>query len=239
MNNDQQIYQSGKYLENNPDWHQSDSQWKAKHIASILKDNNLSPKTVAELGCGSGAILRALQKYFPSDVDLLGYDISPQAIELAKNHENNRIYFHCQDITHNLPGQQDVLLLIDVFEHVEDYFGLLRKIRKTAKYCVFHIPIDMYALAVLLNYQMVAREAYGHLHYFSKSTALKSLEDCGYEILDWRYTKPGWELPPEGKINATKARLLKYPRMLLFQISPELAARTLGGCSVLVLAKPK
>lgn len=35
-------------------------------------------------------------------------------------------------------------MLIDVFEHIEDYMDFLRSINSRAKYFVFHIPLDMY-----------------------------------------------------------------------------------------------
>jgi len=35
---------------------------------------------------------------------------------------------------------------------------------------------------------------YAHLHYFSKETALRTLEDAGYEVLDYFYTPRSVEL---------------------------------------------
>ena len=52
------IYTNGYYLEKNPTWHVEDSSWKAKNIIKMMKRNNIVPKTICEVGCGAGEILR-------------------------------------------------------------------------------------------------------------------------------------------------------------------------------------
>ena len=77
------------------------------------------------------------------------------------------------------------------------------------------------------------REKVGHVHYFNKETALQTLKSCGYEILAADVTAGCIEFPGHG----VKASLLLQLRKLLFRLSPDLAARFLGGFSLLVLAK--
>jgi hypothetical protein len=48
----------------------------------------------------------------------------------------------------------------------------------------------------------------GHLHHFSKETALAALEDTGYRVIDHRYTSGRTELGGLG----WKTRMLKLPR---------------------------
>ena len=80
---------------------------------------------------------------------------------------------------------------------------------------------------------MDARRKVGHIHHFTKDTALATLEDCGYKLLDHFYTAWCTELPSEG----WKASLFKWPRALLFKLNPDLAVRALGGYSLMVLAR--
>ena len=55
------IYTDGTYLEQNPNWHQGDSAWKAGHIQALLERNGITePKSICEVGCGAGEILRVL-----------------------------------------------------------------------------------------------------------------------------------------------------------------------------------
>src|SRR5690606_39364807 len=50
-------------------------------------------------------------------------------------------------------GGFDLVLCIDVFEHIEDYLGFLRILRDKGTYKLFHIPLDMTVLSVLKNSQ--------------------------------------------------------------------------------------
>jgi hypothetical protein len=77
------------------------------------------------------------------------------------------------------------------------------------------------------------RKSVGHLHYFFKETAIETLQDCGYEIIDYLYTPRRLELPDL----PLSAQLLKFPRKLLFNINADFAVRTLGGYSLLVLTR--
>ena len=79
-------------------------------------------------------------------------------------------------------------MAIDVFEHVEDYFGFLRKLREKAEYKIFHIPLDLSVQTVLRSSPIIkGRKSVGHIHYFTKETALETLKDTGYEIIDYFY----------------------------------------------------
>jgi hypothetical protein len=125
-------------------------------------------------------------------------------------------------------------MAIDVFEHVEDYFGFLRKLRAKAEYKIFHIPLDLSVQSILRASPILkARRLVGHIHYFTKETALEALKDTGYKVLDYSYTGGTIELPNRG----WKANLLKLPRRLAYALHGDMAVRVLGGYSLLVLAQ--
>ena len=138
-----------------------------------------------------------------------------------------------EDIT-NTDEFFDLLLVIDVFEHVDDYLGFLRKLRKYAKYKVFHIPLDMsvqsvFRVSPILN----ARAKVGHLHYFNKETALMSLEYAGYKIIDSFFTAGAIETYRPG----LGRKVLFLPRKLAYYLNKDFAARIFGGFSLMVLAE--
>ena len=144
------------------------------------------------------------------------------------------LLFKLQDLLKDNDDYFDILMAIDVFEHVEDYFLFLRKIREKAKYKIFHIPLDLSVQTVLRSSPIIkSRKCVGHIHYFTKETALETLKDTGYEIVDYFYTSGSLELPNRG----WKANLLKIPRKLAFSINKDFAVRLLGGYSLMVLAK--
>lgn len=228
------IYTEGDYLANNPTWHEEDSSWKADNIMKMLDKNNLSPKSVGEVGCGAGEILRQLHLVLPTDVTFTGYEISPQAYEIAKEKEADRLRYYLQDVTRSDIVAHDLLLVIDVFEHIEDYFSFLRNIRNKAQYKIFHIPLDISVQRVLLAKPILKRRRdIGHIHYFTKETALATLEDTGYEIIDFSFTASTLELPSQSLLYTVG----KIPLKLCSLLSKDLTARILGGYSLLVLTR--
>jgi SAM-dependent methyltransferase len=228
-----QMYLDGEYRARNPGYHVEDSAWKAEQIMRMVTRHRLPVQSVAEIGCGAGAILVELQRRMPPGTTFTGYEISPHAAELAQTREGPGIQFVCGDFLSLEPPVVDLVLCIDVMEHVEDCVGFLRRLRSRGEYKILHIPLEMSVQAVLRSTPLVrAREQVGHLHYFSRETALLTLRDAGYDVLDHFFTRIGIERP-----NTTMASLAAAPRALAAAISPALAARLLGGFSLLVLAR--
>ena len=227
------IYTSGTYLSNNPTWHEEDSSWKAKQIVTILSKNGIEPKSVCEVGCGAGEILNQLYQDLPDHVSFSGFEISPQAFEIAQQKAKDRLNFYLEDFLEK-GGHYDLLLAIDIIEHIEDVFGFLRAIRPKADYSIFHIPLEISVQRVLLSKPILKRRReVGHIHYFTKETALATLEDTGYEIIDHLYTAGSLDLPPTSLLYS----LGRLPLKLACMVNKDLAVRILGGHSLLVLAR--
>lgn len=227
------MYQDGTYFENNPAWHEADSPWKAKRIRNILLDNGIAHAKLCEVGCGVGGILLNLEEMLP-EARLSGYEISPQAFSVANTRGTERTQFYLGDITKAQDPDFDVLMLIDVIEHVDDYMAFMKSLKPIGRYKVLHIPLDLSVQSLVrVSPILNQRRDLGHIHYFFKDLALRALEDCGYKIVDWRYTASRLELPDQ----ALLSRLMKLPRRLLYALSPDLAVRVVGGYSLLVLAE--
>lgn len=226
------IYENSEYLAHNPSWHVGDSPWKASKIFDILNHNSIRPSRIAEVGCGAGEILVQLKTKLP-DGSFVGYEMSSQAFKLASERERPGVHFVNKSIFDE-DVHFDLLLCVDVFEHVDDYIGFIRSLRKYADHKIFHIPLDLSVQSVFRERGLLhARESVGHLHYFTKQTAIETIKYAGYEIIDYNLTAMAMELPDRG----TRANLMKIPRWLLSRISPDLAARVLGGWSLMVLTK--
>ncbi len=131
-------------------------------------------------------------------------------------------------------AQFDVVMAIDVFEHVEDYIGFLRNLRSKGRYTILHVPLDISVQSVFRAGRIIRdRKKVGHLHYFTKETTLATLEDVGYRIVDYFYTGASVDLSARG----WKANLVRFPRRLLFLANQDIAARVLGGYSLMVLCE--
>ncbi|MEI9958754.1 MAG: class I SAM-dependent methyltransferase [Ferruginibacter sp.] len=130
---------NSNYLHANPTWHVEDSPWKATQILKLIERNKLQPKSVVEIGCGAGEILNQLQQRLPDKtIRFSGYEIAPDAFKLAQTRQNESLHFYQDDLLQN-NNTYDLLLMIDVFEHVEDYIGFVRKCKDKAMYKIYHI----------------------------------------------------------------------------------------------------
>lgn len=133
-------YLNGSYLKYSSTWHVEDSSWKALQITKILMKNKIDPKTICEVGCGAGEILNQLYQKYSTKIAYSGFEISPQAYELCKKRENDKIKFYLKDFCKEDTPFFDVILAMDVIEHVEDMYDFLRKIREkvSIKFFIFH-----------------------------------------------------------------------------------------------------
>jgi SAM-dependent methyltransferase len=228
------IYQDGSYLAANPTWHEEDAPWKAAHVARILERHGIAPSTVVEVGCGAGGVLAWLAEWYGDAVSLRGYEVSPQAMERCRGRSRPNLGFVLGDLLASAEPVADVLLALDVIEHVEDCYGFLRGLRERAEHKVFHIPLDLSVQTVLRSSPILAgRAAFGHIHYFTRETALATLADTGYQVVDAFYTAVQLEAPGRG----WKANLLRIPRRVGFALHPDLTVRVLGGYALMVLAR--
>jgi SAM-dependent methyltransferase len=227
-------YTSGEHFEKVPNWHVEESPWKAKHITGLMRRNKLASRTIGEVGCGFGEVLRQLQLRMPEDREFWGYEISPQAFEHALERANERLRFKLADIREEPDTFFDLMLLLDVVEHVEDYIGFLRAMKPKSQYKIIQIPLDLSVQTVLRGSVFHRlRDSLGHIHYFTKDMVMDTLKDAGYEVLDYVYTSSSLELPTD--VFTTK--LMWWPRRLFFACNKDLAARVLGGFRLMVLAK--
>ncbi|HLK69623.1 MAG TPA: methyltransferase domain-containing protein [Bryobacteraceae bacterium] len=227
------IYQNGQYLAMHPTWHSEDAPWKVSQIRNMLTQHRIEPATICEVGCGAGEILAGLQHHSAEGTEFWGYEISPQAYELCHRHANANLHFELGDILEDGPVRfYDVVLLMDVVEHVEDHMRFLRQVRMLGQYKIFHFPLDLSVQGVARSIPSKVRDTAGHLHYFTKDLALRTLEDAGYHVFDWFYTPAAAATQSPG----LGTRLMQLPRKVLFALNRDAAALWCGGFSMLVLA---
>ena len=228
-------YLTEEYIEHNPSWDQEDSPWKAELVQQALERRGLRPGSIVEVGCGAGRVLASLRESFPA-TSLHGFDISPAAAQFwprVRRKESSSLW----EIFCRVREQfYDVVLLLDVIEHLSNPFEFLVQVRPRGRHFVFHFPLDLSALSVLRERPLLyARAKVGHLHYFTKSLALALLDECGYEVLDARFTGAAFNAPQR----SLKSRLMGVFRRVIYAFHRDVAVRLLGGETLIVLARPR
>jgi 2-polyprenyl-3-methyl-5-hydroxy-6-metoxy-1,4-benzoquinol methylase len=190
----------------------------------------MQPKTICEVGCGAGEVLRQLQLKMPKDCEFWGYDVAPPAIEMAKQRENERLHFEVADFGEVDTPKFDALLILEVVDHVEDYLGFLRSLKHRAEWKIFSFSLDISVQSALRKGAFKQRrDVHSHLHHFNAETVLGTLQYAGYEVMEYFY-------PPNLAISPL-ARMAKPIRMLSFGLSADLTVRLFGGYSLVVLAR--
>jgi 2-polyprenyl-3-methyl-5-hydroxy-6-metoxy-1,4-benzoquinol methylase len=227
------IYRDGSYAAKNPSFGNENTAWKARQIIRMMEKHGIKPRTICEIGCGSGGILDYLHRVLPSSTSFTGVEPMPEAFAACSQRSRDRLVFR-NGAASEVEEVFDLVLLLDVFEHVENYMGFLRSLRRLGKQFIFHIPLDMNTQMVFRDEPIMrVRHDVGHLHYFSKSTALATLRDSGYEVEDWFYSDTRGSA-----YTSWRTRLMALPRRILMSISADFAVRLLGGNPMTVLARP-
>jgi SAM-dependent methyltransferase len=228
------IYCDGTYLRGNPTWHVEDSRAKACEILGLLERNRVQPSTVCEIGCGAGEVLRQLSRQLGEGVALDGYEPSPQAFELCRQRQEGPLHFHRQSLP-PAGSFYDLLLVIDVVEHVEDYMGFLKELKVRGRHKIFRVPLNLSVQSVLLRSRPIlnARRWLGHLHYFTAETVVAVLEDLGYRIIDRQYAYGPMSAEHIGRLRY----IAKGLKRAVFSFHEEWVARLLDGFTLLILAE--
>lgn len=232
------IYTDNTYSDANPSWHEEDSPWKAEQISQIINKNKLALTTVAEIGCGVGEVLVQLKKKLTADISYTGWEIAPEAYERAKKKEGDGLAFRLDNLLHE-PDFFDLLLVIDVIEHIPDHWNFAKSCKERAKYKIYHIPLEVNVQTVLrASFAFTldsGRNNVGHLHFFTAESALMLLHETGHRIIDTAFTNGGVALA--NLHPSFKRTLANGPRRLVSTVSDAWAARLFGGYSLLVLCE--
>ena len=231
------MYHDGHYAEHNPDWHEGDSDFKADAVVAILRAHDITPASAVDVGCGAGKVVANLSVAMPA-TRWTGCDISPQAAQRWPIEQSAGVSYELRDFCQGT-DHHDLVMALDVAEHVPDYLGFLDAIRSRSTWCVINWPLDMNVVGLLSDHQVVQRRDYGHLHYFSVRTALATTESAGFEIIESKLL-PGFRAAGSKALQTSPARrFLQGLRVVAYRVSPKLTAKWLGGMSLLVLARSK
>ena len=179
----------------------------------INKDKN---KTILDVGCGDGAIARALIK---KGFELYGSDASPQGIAIAQKQHPDR--FFLQDLTKDTlsEGLQDLMfdtiISTEVVEHLYDPRGYIKSCKEVlAKNrggeLIISTPYNGYlknmVLSILDKWDLHLNPLWdgGHIKFWSRKTLTALIEEQGFKVVQF---EGSGRLPYLWKSMFVKARL--------------------------------
>ena len=221
------------YAARNPTWHEEDGPAKAAGLYALLDKHQIRPKTVLEVGCGTGAVLASMMDWWRAD-DLSptceGWDLAEPPIARAQTRSTDRLTFHHGAMPADC--RADLLLCVDVFEHLDDDVAFLRDLRAHAPWMLFRIPLDDSMVDRATGRTASFRQQYGHLHAYTRRTALERIEQAGIDVVDWDFHR----IEPE--VHGLRV-VLSAVRSVAFRAQRRLAVRVLGGWSLLVLGRSR
>ena len=234
------LYRSGAYFEARFEESVGDAKWKAMEVLRLFvpwcAESGFRVRSLIDVGCGSGdalALVRdgLLAEGHPLEV-VKGYDVSPGIHKVQERHKG--IDFFQEDFCES-NEQTDAIMLLDVVEHVLDPLAFLKSMADHCKVLILHVPLDNHLSAALRNKLLKRTRESGHLLALDAPTALNLPTLAGLLIETYDYTL-GFKSPYQKK--RSLARRLIYPlRCLLAWISPYLLTKTLGGGSLLIIAR--
>ena len=99
-------------------------QWRHQVLLRQLKRANRPIRTALDIGCGHGVVRQLLERDLDISVD--GCDLNEQALQLAKNGRGRLFVYDIFDRNPAMLEAYDLILLMDVIEHLEDDVAFLK-----------------------------------------------------------------------------------------------------------------
>lgn len=141
----------------------------------------LDVRTVLDVGCGSGENLAALAA--SGKYELVGADISQEALNLASHREPSARLMQLDAQREALAEQFDLVMSIQVVEHLLDDIAAFKNIARMAKKYVF--------ISTLQGRMRRSEIGIGHVRNYSEVELRRKLELAGLEVI----TIKGWGFP--------------------------------------------
>jgi len=174
---------------------QKETPERLKIVCSMIRPDK-SPINVLDVGCGEGGLGMLLKKRYGSKVNIIGIDISEEALKLAEPFYDKllQVDVENEDIRKILKGQKfDYIVAIEILEHLfkpELLVSKLKGILKPDGYIIVSFPnfaFWKYRIECLLG-RFPDQHLYSdaeHIHYWSFLQFIKFLNDCRLDVIEF------------------------------------------------------
>jgi hypothetical protein len=222
------LYIDGDYARRHPGWHLADAPAKANDLqlglTELLQRLPERQLRLADVGAGVGGVLNEVVKAVGKldsgvRIDPVGFDISHYAIEEAQL-LFPELPMRCK-VLEPSDGPFDAILLVDVLEHVENPWELLRTARAASRFLLIRQPLIESVSTFRHDNYSFQRTQWGHIGYFNHRSLLDMTAATGWIPLKTALLAP-WEL-------ATSARRGGIAQRLLCRMNRTIASQVLSG----------
>ncbi len=148
---------------------------------SLLRDD----ARLAEIGCGSGLVQSQFEDCLGLSID--GFDLNAEALERNASRTGRLACYDVQERNEELRDRYDLVLLLDVIEHVQEDARFLEDsafLAKPAGHLVVNVPASP---RLYSRYDVAA----GHLRRYTPKALIEAGHHAGLEVVSWTY----WGFP--------------------------------------------
>ena len=249
------LYSKDQYIIQNPSIHEEDSSWKVSKIIPLIDRfiNQVSKEEInlLDVGGGAGLILKAVSTYIDGShhirVNKFGLDLSPGMLEIQKKNNPDMKRSLNEDIRRTSMDNKeiDLVLLIDVLEHVPHAIEALEELKRISNFVIFKVPLEnnlstkMWNLLKKDEQQKRSIETLGHLNFYSFSQLKQQIERYTGLILGYSFTNYFRYLRNSEHYRENRrfiGRLTDFVALHLFKLSPKLCS-TIFTDFVMILVK--
>lgn len=184
-NNIEDNFNEETYIEHNPTLAYEDVAYKFSYIKPLLdemevKNNEIS---ILDVGGGGGFLGKEIAEYFLNkryNVKFYALDVSSKMLKIQqRNNPYITDVYNCylEELDDN--KKFDLVLMIDVVEHIPDKESASKKVSLISDYSIYNIPTEVNIFDILKNiymknnYYKMQEKTLGHVHFFSYFSALK------------------------------------------------------------------
>lgn len=148
--------------------------------------------TLADIGCGTGEMLKRICDAYGEDKHLIGVDISPRSIEAAEKALGGKADLKVGDVD-DLPLEDssvDIILNMHSFHHYPYPDNSVKEMRRILKYGGYLMMVENdYSFIRRLNgnlYHIIKRHNEGDVRMYSRKELIRIIERAGLTVISSR-----------------------------------------------------
>jgi SAM-dependent methyltransferase len=178
----EQCYTPGVDGEKYRRWRHLGAVGKADHVVDLVARSGLAaPQTIAEVGCGDGAVLSELgirgfgARRVGYEISASGVKLTAERAEVAEAHVFDGEHLPVAD------GAYDLVFATHVLEHVPDPVPLTRELLRVGRAVIIEVPLEA-NISARRPAARAASEGVGHLHRFDRRAIRRLVTDAGWAV---------------------------------------------------------